>query len=1822
MAVQGRVGPMVQPGDTEAEDTARSERAQPFPVVGKIRAFAGSVSVVRADGTTARVEIGSALCQGDRIETGDDGRLGITFNDGTEFNLDHDARIELSATDSDAQVRVAQGRFAFAAGKARGFSIESPLSMVRASPQTCAVATLTLVGFTIAMLSKVQAELPDSLLLDELLKYKDHLQHGDLLIIPHGGKPVLLDDPEITIVVGPQDSGYLVTQVAADLATLLGLSADGNRLYELGLSDPFTTGSNPRADTHTFYPGGPGQQQASNNGSPLPPNEDDPNIPPVPPGGGGNNGPQPILVLTLNEDLVVEHDHTLQVQSGGDIDDTDAPFPIVLAELIADIEGYNPANVIGQATDGGDPGDDPFVSTAGSSGPVLITLEPSSDGVYSGLDVTDGGRILLFKEFADGQQLVVGREEVTNEVAFIIFVTPDGKALWVQELLPIDHGDDGNDHDGLLPIDNEALILRGTLIGTSLTKTFEIGEHIVFVDDGPDAVNDPARELTEDAAAIGGNVIDPDSGADDEAGEDDGGTDDAALTHVKLPGSDEFVEITEGTETSTGSGVWQFTVTGIGIYTFQANGDWTFDPFLNQNPHPVDASFTYQLTDGDTDFDTATQPISVLDGADPTGGQLGLAVQEPDLDLTLGGDTGTTSGENGETASGSLSITAGSDDVTTFAFGDTGGIVVQGLLGNPAVSWSVNLSGALIGTIGGVDAIKLELSDLATIEAGTGGSITVTATLLDDFPHALLGADSILIGGIQVKASENDGDFGIGQVRVRVLDDVPIAADDSTEVQLQTTLATVNALFVLDKSGSMNDGDPTSRLELAKAAILDFAAQSNVLSVRILPFDDPADGPSAWFDLTQPGALDALETYLGTLTGGGGTNYEDAIYDAQQTWTAPPNDADLTNVYFISDGDPQNRSNNGVNDSNVGGTGSSAGLTSAEKAAWEAFLDANGIDNSYAVAIDAGVNDIDLQEIAYPNSPNEANNVIILDSAGDLSATLLETAQGSVTIPGNVIDTSLDDDLFGADGPGFVKTLRWDSDGDDDVDGSDVVGYRFDGTDIYLNNVLFDDNASEVTFTTVNGGEMTFDFLTGAWEYTTPETVGTQFDENFAYTIVDSDGDESAPAKLDITVVPPPPTYELAGAPDVTEGSALIFTLTLSHASATDTIFQLATANGSATGSADFETSGFRYRVVGDVTWINASNGDEVTIPAGETAIEIEVETSNDAFDEPNNESMQLLVQSVLSGTVSSVGNDDDETGLIDDNDATPTVSISNGTTSAALAGAAGPLITPVNEGDFAYFQLKLSGPSGADIVVRLDTDSNDGGGSSPGGDQSEASGGSDYVTEAFQYSIDGGLNWITEPDDRDVRIPAGATSILVRIATVENSTFESLESFRVDFASLQAGAANLATGQAIDGGFGGIGEIQIADDDNAAPSIPGGDSESYSIPENTTFVVDIDATDQNPGDTLVYSIVNTAGTDFTKFTINSSTGVLSFISPPDFENPTDIGGNNGDNNYVVNVQVFDGQATDTQTIDVTVTDVGIANADATNDIVRTAASGAGSITVVPEWAFLYDDLGLFDITTTGTVSDLTSVSLATNPGSVTITNNDTDGGSFNYTATGGGETDTAAVTVVVDTGNIDGSGSAEIVVGTSGAETIDGNGGDDILIGGGGGDTLIGGSGDDLIIYSPGVASINGESNSSSNLLQQNNRSDVLSVSGNVDFTALADVFEDIETISMLASDGSAGNSTITLNIADVLDMADSGNANPGGDGFGEADALRIDGTAGDVVNLGQDTGTWLAATGVTGIPTGYDAYVHVTSGSTPNVNEDAYLFVATGVTVNGVGI
>ncbi|MBD9606181.1 VCBS domain-containing protein [Pseudomonas sp. PDM08] len=123
-----------------------------------------------------------------------------------------------------------------------------------------------------------------------------------------------------------------------------------------------------------------------------------------------------------------------------------------------------------------------------------------------------------------------------------------------------------------------------------------------------------------------------------------------------------------------------------------------------------------------------------------------------------------------------------------------------------------------------------------------------------------------------------------------------------------------------------------------------------------------------------------------------------------------------------------------------------------------------------------------------------------------------------------------------------------------------------------------------------------------------------------------------------------------------------------------------------------------------------------------------------------------------------------------------------------------------------------------------------------------------------------------------------------------------------------------------------------------------GGATASINVLENTTAVTTVVATDADlPAQTLSYSILSTAGTDFSKFSISSS-GVLTFNSAPDYENPQDVGGTAGDNAYVVNVQVADGNGgIDTQTITVNVQNVVETPVDTVPPTVAVTGTALGS---------------------------------------------------------------------------------------------------------------------------------------------------------------------------------------------------------------------------------------------------------------------------------------
>jgi len=288
----------------------------------------------------------------------------------------------------------------------------------------------------------------------------------------------------------------------------------------------------------------------------------------------------------------------------------------------------------------------------------------------------------------------------------------------------------------------------------------------------------------------------------------------------------------------------------------------------------------------------------------------------------------------------------------------------------------------------------------------------------------------------------------------------------------------------------------------------------------------------------------------------------------------------------------------------------------------------------------------------------------------------------------------------------------------------------------------------------------------------------------------------------------------------------------------------------------------------------------------------------------------------------------------------------------------------------------------------------------------------------------------------------------------------------------------------------------------NVAPTISsnsGGDTASISVAENSTAVTTVAATDPE-GAVPSYSI--SGGADAARFAINSSTGVLTFVTAPNFEAPTDAGGNNV---YDVIVQASDGVMTDTQAIAVTVTNVNevpvfsatsntltlVSNAD-TNSFTFTEAAlsayfrdpegsavgigavnevsgfnggatvsgtslGSSAANVAAIGIITVDDDGTLDGVFSMTGSDGTLTSAATN---VTFDNNSTASLTLNAAGTGD------SIIVASQTGNtiLNGGAGNDWLIGNNGADTLNGGGGNDALSGGAGVDSLRGGLGNDTL--------------------------------------------------------------------------------------------------------------------------------------------------------------
>lgn len=137
----------------------------------------------------------------------------------------------------------------------------------------------------------------------------------------------------------------------------------------------------------------------------------------------------------------------------------------------------------------------------------------------------------------------------------------------------------------------------------------------------------------------------------------------------------------------------------------------------------------------------------------------------------------------------------------------------------------------------------------------------------------------------------------------------------------------------------------------------------------------------------------------------------------------------------------------------------------------------------------------------------------------------------------------------------------------------------------------------------------------------------------------------------------------------------------------------------------------------------------------------------------------------------------------------------------------------------------------------------------------------------------------------------------------------------------------------------------------NEAPVIT--TANALSVAENSTSIATLAATDQDAGATRTWSLQG--GADAARFTINTSTGALSFITAPNFEAPNST---TASNVYAVTVGVSDGTNLTTKAMTVTVSDVNefaVSTISDGNAGANTIAENAANGTLVGITAFASD---------------------------------------------------------------------------------------------------------------------------------------------------------------------------------------------------------------------------------------------------------------------------
>ncbi len=376
-----------------------------------------------------------------------------------------------------------------------------------------------------------------------------------------------------------------------------------------------------------------------------------------------------------------------------------------------------------------------FTSFGTEVGSIAPNGTVSSEAGGVPIALTSNGNAITITQTADGY---VGTVNGGADTIFTITVDSQTGQYTYTQFDTLDHPD-GTDSNDTIELSFGVAVTSTDGDSDSGTITISVG------DDGPIANDDVSG--AEEGQVITGNLV-----VNDDLSQDVENT----VTNVNHNGTD--YPIAPGGSVDI--------TTALGSITINSDGTYTYIATDIGDPDGTDV-FTYTLTDGDTDNDTATLSIRVTPDGEPVAVTEVMTVDETNLQpgpLVI---------------NESIALDFGLDGAGTFdPNGDFqfGGSALNGNLTSGGVPVLVTeTANGYVGTIQGTTDVVFEL----IVQDNGDYSFQLFNTL--DHDDATDPNDTIVLD-FGVTLTDSDGDTADGTITINVLDDAPVAFDDSNTV--------------------------------------------------------------------------------------------------------------------------------------------------------------------------------------------------------------------------------------------------------------------------------------------------------------------------------------------------------------------------------------------------------------------------------------------------------------------------------------------------------------------------------------------------------------------------------------------------------------------------------------------------------------------------------------------------------------------------------------------------------------------------------------------------------------------------------------------------------------------------------------------------------------------------------------------------------------------------------------------------------------------------------------------------------------------------------